>query len=70
MKAEAWRQQAMNAVDEARRGDPRMLERLALLLEQQEQAVQLLAAKGYGGWPGLTIVQLVERVPSLRGHVI
>jgi len=67
MKADAWRQQAMNAVDEARNGDPRMLDRLALLLEQQDQATQLLRDKGYG-WKGLSILESVERVPSVRGR--
>ena len=34
MRAGAWREQAINAVDEMRAGDPRMLDRLALLLER------------------------------------
>jgi hypothetical protein len=67
MKADAWRQQAINAVDEARNGDPRMLDRLALLLEQQDQATQRLRDKGYG-WAGLSLADVAERVPDLRGR--
>jgi hypothetical protein len=66
MLADAWRQQAINAVREAEEGDPRMLDRLALLLEQQDAATQRLREKGYG-WFGLSLLGTVDLVPRQPG---
>lgn len=63
MNAGAWREQAVNAVREADAGDARMLDRLALLLEQQDAAVQRLRELGYG-WTGLGLLEAVALVPG------
>lgn len=63
MKAGAWREQAINAVREADAGDARMLDRLALSLDQQDAATQRLRELGYG-WTGLGLLETVDLVPA------
>jgi hypothetical protein len=73
MRADAWREHVINCVREAERGDPRMLDRLALLLEQQDTATNRLRQKGYG-WMGLPLIDMVEMAPAAavwdRGAVV
>jgi hypothetical protein len=65
MLADAWRQQAINAVREAEEGDPRMLDRLALLLEQQDETVRALRELGEG-WTLERLLDWLREQPSIK----
>jgi hypothetical protein len=59
MTREGWRECAIEAVRRADAGEPAMLDLLARLLEQQDDAKEALRRKGYGcigrPWPDVVL---------------
>lgn len=65
MNAKYWKKLVQSAVESANAGQPKQLDLLAKLLEEQERAKQMLRDKGYG-WTGLGIYETVrDEVPSI-----
>jgi hypothetical protein len=59
-----WRDLAVEAVQEARKGSPEKLELLGRLLEEADLAKQALRDKGYG-WTGLSMLETIRNeVPA------
>lgn len=65
MSASIWRLVLINAVIEDARGDPRMLNRLALVLERADSATQQLREMGYG-WTGLDLLGTVQEMTTAQ----
>lgn len=63
MTREGWKQSIAQAVNDALNGDASLVDLLASLLEEQDNAKASLQNKGYGCC-GIPWVDLVEEIPS------
>ena len=68
MNKEAWRDLAVSAVVRHQAGDDTALDLLGRLLEEQEQAKDLLRNAGYG-WTGTGLLETARKAIADRDHL-